>query len=179
MKRVVASFYLLAFLMVAGLANGAAPEIYVYPDFLNLGKVCIGEAPPSYVIPDVVTGKGTKHFYLFNNGDADLVISKLEITATPWIRYNLDSLSFTYKVSCAAIINPEPQPMVGAFVPDGEIITIKPGGVCTVFVTFRPKKRDADGPPPEGAWYRANIEITSNDADEPLSIHRLFGLAIP
>ena len=64
--------------------------------------------------------------------------------------------------------------MLGAFVPDGEVITIKPGGVCTVFVTFRPKKTDG-----EGGWVRANMEITSNDADEPLSIHRLFGLAVP
>ncbi len=171
MKRFASLVFLLSIVFATASLQASSPDIYVYPDFLNFGDVKV----------DGVSN-AKDHFYVFNKGDADLIIPGLRITATPWIHFNLDVLSFSYAMECGGTIPEPPGPtpaVASALVASGAPVIIPPGGSCTVWVTFKPKSKQPDGPPPGGDKYRASLEITSSDPDESLSIHRLFGTGMP
>jgi hypothetical protein len=171
MKRFAGFVFLLSIVFAAASLHASSPDIYVYPDFINFGEV---------KVDGVSSAKD--HFYVFNKGDADLIIPGLRITATSWIHFNLDVLSFSYAMECSGSL-PEPAgptpAVASALVASGAPVIIPPGGSCTVWVTFKPKAKQPGGPQFGGDKYGASLEITSSDPDESLSIHRMFGTGTP
>jgi hypothetical protein len=170
MKRLAGVVFLFCILLAAGGLHASGPDIYVYPDFLNFGEVRV----------DGVSS-ARDHFYIFNKGDEDLIIPGLRITATPWIHFNLDVLSFSYAMECGGGVPDEPMPAAAAsgLVAAGAPVILPPGGSCTVWVTFKPKAKQPGGASSGGDQYRATLEITSSDPDESLSMHRMFGKGMP
>jgi hypothetical protein len=137
MKRAILSFICVFMLLVSN-ASAAAPDIFVWPLSINFGDVQVGKQ---------VTHK---YFTVFNKGDADLVITGVDLQRDNPLSNPINLTQFRLTTDCL----------------DGPVPA---GGSCSVNMTFAPTIAGKK---------TALVQIVSNDPDEAVTSRPLFGNGI-
>ena len=188
MKK-VSSILVIATVLLGSAAYAAFPEISVWPEsawFCTVQPVPVGEGRTAFA---PVRNSITKPFTIVNRGDADLLVSGVEVRSTTpttenqvlWVVLGAappaDQPPDGFDVFETPPPNPFslPPPFTGITTCIDELgnpVPIVPGGSCTIYATF---KTGHDAALNSIRNIKARLAIHSNDPSRPQESVTLFG----